>query len=690
MPKSPLVNFVIENNNVEQSIPSNGISCLLARTKKGPYNDPSVIISSLAQFKSLFGGEIVPDGSPSNIEKALLEGSKLRIIRVPGTGYSKGIITNEVQNIFPVYSMTFNIDSESGWSLNEDTLVTVPQDDYHVVFDEVKGKFLYCGPWSGNVPSANLVAYTNFESIPYEDAVVSTKDYSNYKTSGKIFIDKSTGKYYTWDKTNEEFNTTTVKATDKPSSIIKIAQGTKSVSIGFYTKTGDDLIDGVKSFDVVFTKKSNTLSYSITGNGKTTVVESGPVLTYKSAGSHNNNIVDYTIFNSFLRNSDYLDPIILESTFDEGSNIDGVIKWMVESLDNSKSPITITIADTPWSSIESNPVTCYSIPGNSGTAPTSDAWIDSMDSLLNYSDVYQVSCSHINQHLSNNPDILKVHQAFKEMCDRVQEYTYYIEVPKYKTHYSEGTEVMDKDGIINWVNTCINTIGNSMWVSYFGGGILYYNESGIVVNSDVIGTIMGIGDSSASNHGPWRSFAGMNRGIIEDAHGSVSPNYGSPSRYEDLNDLALNYVNMIVVKDTRSLGKRTMLWHCFTSQVKQDSFRYLSVVRLVLFMKKRLRPILDSYLEEPNTFSTWNRIYLEAKPILDNLVTQEAITEYSWNGDQHASSYKDLTVNNEADVRQGKYKVVLNFKEVMPLQEISMVLSIDKASGSITTEIENN
>lgn len=99
-----------------------------------------------------------------------------------------------------------------------------------------------------------------------------------------------------------------------------------------------------------------------------------------------------------------------------------------------------------------------------------------------------------------------------------------------------------------------------------------------------------------------------------------------------------------------------MLWHCFSSQVKQDSERFLAIVRLNLYLKKNLRPILEKYLEEPNIWNTWNKIYLEVKPMLDNLVDEDAMSEYTWMGDQDANSYNDLSVNNEADVRQGKYK----------------------------------
>ena len=93
MSKSPSVVFKFENNNVQQTTPLLGVSCFLARTEKGPYDDPSELITSFSQFQRIFGKEIVPDGSVSNIEKALVGGSKLRIIRVLGAGAKKGTIT---------------------------------------------------------------------------------------------------------------------------------------------------------------------------------------------------------------------------------------------------------------------------------------------------------------------------------------------------------------------------------------------------------------------------------------------------------------------------------------------------------------------------------------------------------------------------------------------------------------------
>lgn len=51
MPNSPSVNFEFKNNNVLQTTPMLGVSCVLARTTKGPYDDPSELIQSFLNSK---------------------------------------------------------------------------------------------------------------------------------------------------------------------------------------------------------------------------------------------------------------------------------------------------------------------------------------------------------------------------------------------------------------------------------------------------------------------------------------------------------------------------------------------------------------------------------------------------------------------------------------------------------------
>lgn len=58
MPTSPHVDFKFKNNNVLQTTPMLGVSCVLARTTKGPYDDPSEIISTFSQFQRGRGGKL--------------------------------------------------------------------------------------------------------------------------------------------------------------------------------------------------------------------------------------------------------------------------------------------------------------------------------------------------------------------------------------------------------------------------------------------------------------------------------------------------------------------------------------------------------------------------------------------------------------------------------------------------------
>ena len=581
MSKSPSVVFKFENNNVQQTTPLLGVSCFLARTEKGPYDDPSELITSFSQFQRIFGKEIVPDGSVSNIEKALVGGSKLRIIRVLGAGAKKGTITK----------------AEDSRVLEEDEIELA-------------------------------------SAIPGE-----------------------------------------VQASEV---VMKFTSGGTNVSFGLVTKGYGDPIGSGETFKVGFSKSVNTIFYNIyDANGS--ILESGPVITYKTKDAQNKTSVDYLALSNFASNSAYLEPKMVTTT-DKIKSFENLVAWLQTSIDQTENPLTIQVGGKEATSTE----TMFNgTLGTAGADPTADEWIASLDLVKDYTDVYQLACSHIHQHLKTDQYVLKVHKAAKDMCAELQEYTYYIEVPKYTTHYSEGTQPRNKQSIITWINNYLDSIGNSKYAAYFAGGIKYYNEFGLLTNSDVLGTIFGLGDTSASNYGPWKSFAGMNRGVIYDGQGPVSPNYGSDSRYNELNELAQMYANMIVIKDTPSSGKQTMLWHCFSSQVKQDSERFLSIVRLNLYLKKTLRPILNKYLEEPNIWGTWKNIYLEVKPILDNLVDENAMSEYIWMGDQDAGSYSELSVNNEADVRQGKYKVILKYKDIVPMQEITINIVIDAASKSV-------
>ena len=553
MSNSPILKVNLKNNNVESTVPLNGVSVVLARTTKGPQNDPSTLISSLSQFSKVYGKEIVPDGSISNIEKALAGGSTLRIVRVQGSDATKGLVGTKDKDLF------------------------------------------------------------------------------------------------------------------------SIQVGSIKIGFGLQTKYKGDSIGSGSTYTFQAAINGSSVVYKVVDADGNTILDSGTMFTFKSKDDNNAAVFDYLALSNFFQSNQYFEPIITTPN-GQITSIEGMIDWL-STVDGSNQTITVQFNSaeltTTYTSVNGTP-------GNQGTTPTLQDWETAFESILDFNDMYQVIASHIHQHLPT--DSIEFHSFVKTYADKLQEWIYYIECPKIND---------TKAKMIAWMNPTLAAVGHSMFIAYFGAGIKYYNNAGILKDCDVLGSVIGLGDASAINYGPYKSFAGMNRGTLPDALGPVSPNYGSPSRYDDINDLAHSYLNLIVVKDTKSSGKVAMLWHNFTSQVKQDSFRFISNVRLVLYMKKQFRPIIESYFEEPNIWGSWKRIYLEAKPIIDDLVTNEAITDPNWMGDQDATSWSDLQINNEADARQGKYHAQFKFKDVATMQEITLDLVIDQASKESSVSISN-
>ena len=558
MPSTPKIDFNFINNNVEVSTPQKGVSTVLARTTKGPVLDPSVLITSVTQFKREFGEELVPNGSKSNIEAALERGSKLRIIRVVGPGSTNGQVN-----------------------------------------------------------------------------------------------------------------------TGKPCFTITVDN--KVVGVKLTTRRAGEAIGTDKTFSVKFAVVNNTLGYEVVNAGGQPII-SGPVFTFKTQDANNNTSVDYLALASWIQNNPYfkvamvdLDtsgeettPVSIEAFLNKLAKIDGTSTAI--SVDIKVATAAGTIGEVETSK------------------PTSAQWIAALEYIKDYTDSYNVILSHLDQYLGNS-EAVKVYIALRTILDEINEFRGFIEIPWYD---SDGVTVRTLDSIVQLAQQLQTAIGHSKWISYFAGGLKYSNSFGLQQNSDVLGTVLGLADTSATGYGYNYSFAGVNRGVVPDAGGPVVPNFGSPARFKDLETLANNYVNIFVVKDTPSFGKRTLLWHNFTSQVKNDSFRFIGNTGLILNIKKTLRTILESYIEEPNIWNTWSDIYAVVKPIIGNWVDSHAITEPKWIGDQDASSWKDLKVNTEEEVRQGKYHVVFTFKDVVSMQQVTVDVVIEKASKSITMDVNNS
>lgn len=553
MPTTPQVNFNFKNENVQVSVPQLGISHFLARTTKGPFNDPSVIISSYPQFQRLFGEEIVPDGTISNIKKALQMGSRIRVSRVAGSAASYGYAKKE--SSVQTFSMVFT------------------------------------------------------STISSETVTLSFKLRS--KEQGSKFEDI--------------YDTIYLKFTSNTS--------------GPNTK-------------IILTQASDS------DFGVNSVIDARTFISWNSAGG-----VNYKALQEFVEQAPNITVEVSGNFNDTPLDIQGVVAWLSQHTDFVPATSFVT---TDSYTLES---------GSDGGASTANTWDHAYDAISEYTDGYHIIPSHIHQHIPSNTSTALATIAAKVKA--AKEAILFVELPK-------PTANQDTEAYLTALSTLVGAVGQSKYIAYYGGGIKYYDELGVIRNCDVMGTVAGLHDVCASQYGPWYSPAGQNRGIVTDALGPVMKNLGTPSQLANLQSFADWYMNLFVIKDTQYAGKRTMLWHNFTSNPIQDSEKFISIVNLNLFLKKNLRPILESYIEEPNTFSTWKNIYYQVKPLLDDLVNRNAFTNPQWLGDQDAQSYADLQINNEADVRAGKYKVVLQYRDIVTMQEITLDIIINAAEQSIS------
>lgn len=590
MPKSPTVGYSVTNQNVATTTPQLGVGFVLARTTKGKFFDPSTVVKTLSQFKTLYGSEIVPDGTKSNVERALEMGAQVRVCRI---GHL----------------------SESG------------------MVDAVKG-VIVAGKLQGNSYVSDTGTTLNMILTGYTENAITIKLKIQTKEFGGD-ISSVNGKF------TEVFTLV----------------GNRVVSTLYNTNT----------------KANLTSMFQVSQNN---------VVAYKDGTVNSPLFVDTNILKNFIYNDDYLETSLVEVLVGaEKSTEITTIQDVLELLGKAQSVNNTTLAiqssnATALTLAADTPLYYLGTVGNAGTIPALDDWKYGLDLMKDYFDFYLFFASHIHQHLDNT-GTMGFHSAANSAAEILKEATYCVEIPKVNTKKSEIIAYRDEVGL------------SSKHVAYFAGGLKLYNSEGTLEDTDVLGTVLGLSSQASTQYAPWYSFAGQTRGIVGDAHGPVAMNYGSPGNYNELNDIAMASINIFVIKEVASGGKATMLWHNFTSTLLSDSERFLNVERLIYYFKKTLRPTLERYLEEPNTFATWNSLYLEIDPMLDSVKNRAGVSEYEWIGDQFATSFEELEVNNEKDVRQGIYRAKLRIKEVVAMQEIYVDIILDPSSGTVSIDQSN-
>lgn len=268
--------------------------------------------------------------------------------------------------------------------------------------------------------------------------------------------------------------------------------------------------------------------------------------------------------------------------------------------------------------------------------------------------------------LDNSDD--SVHNAGIQYASNRGDLIYYLPITN---SFSNRQSIIAKKDSLN--------INNKHVYIFTGGTKVKDLISGNIINTPGIADLLAVINKSDQDFGVWYSFAGSDRGQIGGVLGVVN-NFGTPAMFNDLNALANKQINAIINRDFS-----VKVWGNFSGQLRNDQEKYISIVRLIIYLKKALRPVLEPFLEEPNDIPTWKRMYYTVKPFLDGLVTSRALYSYEWQGDQFANGLDDLQINNATDVMDGKYKVKLPIKAIPSIQDVTVEIILTPAGLSFQT-----
>lgn len=227
------------------------------------------------------------------------------------------------------------------------------------------------------------------------------------------------------------------------------------------------------------------------------------------------------------------------------------------------------------------------------------------------------------------------------------------------------------------------------YIEFWCGGLVVLDPlTNVKKNITAIGDILGASATSSvisENTGPYRSFAGTQRGLIFNAFGVVN-NFGSANDLTNLNLLSNRQINAVV-----NVDGQIALSGNFSGQLATSHLSFNNVIRLIIYMQRVLRPLLKPFIEEPNDIPTWKTIYLTAHPFMESLKSpKRAIYNYAWQGDQFAPNLQTLLVNNATDVGLGKYRVDVYVQDIVSLQEFNVNIIITDASVTLSSSPINN
>lgn len=214
------------------------------------------------------------------------------------------------------------------------------------------------------------------------------------------------------------------------------------------------------------------------------------------------------------------------------------------------------------------------------------------------------------------------------------------------------------------------------WTSimFYGGLKCVDPRTQLETEVSVIGDMLGIMSKKDSSKGEWWSYSGQKRGRIKNALGIVY-NLGSPARKPEGDLVDVKGLNPVILHPSFGL----VAWGNGTLQRASTLLQNANVAELMIFLKRSLKPLVDSELFDPNDPSTWNVIFKRVSQLMEYLKENRAIYDWRFEGDQDATDLTNLTVNNANDVGLGKYKFRLFVKPTPAMKYIKADVAVVNA-----------
>jgi len=238
-----------------------------------------------------------------------------------------------------------------------------------------------------------------------------------------------------------------------------------------------------------------------------------------------------------------------------------------------------------------------------------------------------------------------------------------------------------------------NGLIDSWQSNYVFGDVIYYDPQDVTKDKTLvgIGDVCGLRASVDSKFGEWISEAGLERGKIDQNKGLVR-NLGAETASGVFDTVYEAGVNAVIVHESGSTvywGNRSLL---------KDQTKLLSkqnIAELMIYIIRKIKPITDKYVFNPNDPLSWSGLYRAVKPEITLLENNRAIyagegKNWFWIGDQNADSIQDVTFNTPNEISAGRYRARFVFIPITAIEYIGIeVTSTDSGTLQIAVVQDN-